>query len=104
MQATQILIGTHDFTSFRASECQASSPIKTLDRLEVRTHQNTIEIYAKARSFLHHQVRNMVGALVWVGRGKWSVDTLQQALAERNRSHGAPTAPACGLYFLEVGY
>ncbi len=103
-EAAKFLIGTHDFTSFRASECQSNSPIKTLDRLEIRSHQDTIEFYVKARSFLHHQVRNMVGALVWVGQGKWPVEHMQKALLDRNRNHGGPTAPAHGLYFLEAGY
>jgi tRNA pseudouridine38-40 synthase len=103
-EAAQLLTGTHDFSAFRASECQASSPIKTLDRLEVHNRFETIEIYAQARSFLHHQVRNLVGALVWVGQGKWTIAQLQRVLMKRNRCHGAPTAPACGLYFLKAVY
>ena len=103
-QAAKILIGTHDFTSFRAQECQAHSPVKTLDQLDICYREQRIEAFVKAKSFLHHQVRNMMGALVWVGRGHWTVEQFEQAFLQRDRRHAAPTAPACGLYFVEVGY
>ena len=98
------LIGRHDFSSFRASLCQAASPVKTLDRLEVRRVGAEIEITAAARSFLHHQVRNMVGTLELVGAGKWSPERVRAALEARNRRHGGPTAPPDGLYFAGVSY
>lgn len=102
--AAQRLCGRHDFSTFRASLCQAKSPIKTLDRLEVTREGDELRITAAARSFLHHQVRNMVGALEWVGAGRWSADDLQAALAARDRSAGGPTAPADGLYFVAAVY
>jgi tRNA pseudouridine38-40 synthase len=100
----QHLIGHHDFTSFRSSICQAASPMKTLDILEVERMGEAIEIRAKARSFLHHQVRNMVGTLKLVGDGKWTPDDVAKALAAKNRSAAGPTAPPDGLYLTAVGY
>jgi tRNA pseudouridine38-40 synthase len=102
--AAQLLVGRHDFTSFRASLCQAASPVKTLDRLEVVRAGDEIRIAAAARSFLHHQVRNMVGTLELVGAGKWPPGRVGEALAACNRSHAGPTAPADGLYFMAVRY
>lgn len=98
------LLGTHDFTSFRASVCQSASPVKTLDRLDVVREGNEIHIYAGARSFLHHQVRNMVGTLKWVGEGKWTPDDVTRALEARARAQAGPTAPAEGLYLTAVTY
>ena len=103
-RAAHMLLGTHDFSSFRAQECQAQSPVKTLDCLDIHHQNHTLEIYVKARSFLHHQVRNMVGALSWVGLHHWTLDQFTDAFLQRDRRHGAPTAPACGLYFLEAAY
>ena len=102
--AAQVLIGRHDFTSFRASKCQAKSPLKTLDALSVTRTRDTIEIVADARSFLHHQVRNMVGSLVLVGQGKWTRDDLAAALDARDRAAAGPCAPAEGLYLVAVRY
>jgi tRNA pseudouridine38-40 synthase len=102
--AAQVLVGHHDFTSFRATACQAKSPIKTLDRLDVTRNGEIIEIRTAARSFLHHQVRNMVGTLHQVGLGKWSKADVQQALDAQNRSAAGPTAPSTGLYFLAAYY
>ncbi len=102
--AAQVLTGSHDFSSFRATECQAPSPVKTLDALEVRREGADIVINAHSRSFLHHQVRNMVGTLALVGEGKWSSDDVADALAARDRSAAGPTAPAHGLYLVSVGY
>ncbi|MGE0118866.1 MAG: tRNA pseudouridine(38-40) synthase TruA [Dongiaceae bacterium] len=102
--AAQLLVGHHDFTSFRAALCQAASPMKTLDALEVSRRGEEIHIAARARSFLHHQVRNMVGTLKLVGEGKWTKDDLAQALAARDRSAAGPTAPAEGLYLTGVLY
>jgi tRNA pseudouridine38-40 synthase len=98
------LLGHHDFTSFRASECQARSPWKTLDRLEVMRAGEEIHIVAAARSFLHHQVRNMVGTLNLVGLGKWRPEDVGAALAARSRAAAGPTAPPQGLYLTEVAY
>jgi tRNA pseudouridine38-40 synthase len=103
-EAAQRLVGHHDFTSFRSSICQAASPEKTLDRLDVRRLGEEIEIAAGARSFLHHQVRNMVGTLKLVGEGKWSPADVAAALAARDRAKAGPTAPPEGLYLTEVRY
>ena len=103
-EAAARLVGKHDFSTFRASLCQARSPVKTLDILEVARDGNEIEIEARARSFLHHQVRNMVGTLKLVGEGKWSAEDVTAALEARDRGKGGPTAPACGLYLTEVLY
>jgi tRNA pseudouridine38-40 synthase len=102
--AAQRLVGRHDFTSFRASLCQARSPVKTLDRLAVTRHGDEIVIEAEARSFLHHQVRNMVGTLRQVGAARWTADDVTQALAARDRKAGGPTAPPEGLYLMAVRY
>jgi tRNA pseudouridine38-40 synthase len=103
-EAAQFLVGRHDFSSFRDSLCQAKSPVKTLDRLDVARHGEEIWIEARARSFLHHQVRNMVGTLKLVGAGKWKVGQVAGALAARDRRAGGPTAPPEGLYLVEVIY
>jgi tRNA pseudouridine38-40 synthase len=98
------LIGHHDFSTFRDSLCQAKSPVKTLDALEVTREGEEIHIEARARSFLHHQVRNMAGTLKLVGLGQWRPDDVAAALAARDRRAGGPTAPAEGLYLVEVTY
>ena len=103
-QAAQRLIGHHDFTSFRSSICQAASPVKTLDRLAVERAGDEIRIHAAARSFLHHQVRNMVGTLKLVGEGRWNANDVTLALEARSRSAAGPTAPAEGLFLAEVRY
>lgn len=103
-QAAEVLVGHHDFTSFRDSECQAKSPWRTLDRLDVRRLGEEIEVWAEARSFLHHQVRNMVGTLTLVGKGRWEVDEVRRALEAKDRKAAGPTAPAYGLTFIHVGY
>jgi tRNA pseudouridine38-40 synthase len=102
--AAQLLVGHHDFTSFRATLCQAASPMKTLDVLDVARAGEEIHVDARARSFLHHQVRNMVGTLKLVGEGKWSKEDVTAALAARDRSAAGPTAPPDGLYLTEVWY
>jgi tRNA pseudouridine38-40 synthase len=102
--AAQRLVGNHDFTTFRSIECQAKSPVKTLDRLDVNREGDEIWVEASARSFLHHQVRSMVGSLALVGEGKWTADDLEKALAARNRAACGPVAPACGLYLVRVDY
>jgi len=102
--AAQILVGKHDFTTFRSAHCQSESPVKTLDRLTVRRHGETIEIEAAARSFLHHQVRSMVGCLELVGRGKWSKTDLKSALEAKDRGALGFNAPPDGLYFAGAQY
>jgi tRNA pseudouridine38-40 synthase len=103
-QGATLLLGKHDFSSFRDSECQANSPVKTLDMLEVTRVGDEVQIEARARSFLHHQVRNMVGTLKLVGAGKWRAQRVREALEERDRRAGGPTAPPEGLYLVEVIY
>jgi tRNA pseudouridine38-40 synthase len=103
-RAAQLLIGRHDFTTFRAGNCQAKSPVKTLDCLDVTRTGELIEIRAEARSFLHHQVRSMVGSLKLIGQGKWSVSDLADALAAADRRRCGPVAPALGLYLVKVDY
>jgi tRNA pseudouridine38-40 synthase len=102
--AAQKLIGKHDFTTFRSTECQAKSPVKTLDRLDVTRDGDDVRVTASARSFLQHQVRSMVGSLVHVGEGKWSTDDLSAALAARDRAACGQVAPPHGLYLVRVEY
>ena len=103
-EAAQRLLGKHDFTTFRDTECQAKSPEKTLDQLDVIRNGDAVSIVTSARSFLHSQVRSMVGSLVWVGEGRWSADDLAAALAARNRAACGPVAPPDGLYLVRVEY
>lgn len=102
--AARSLVGKHDFTTFRAAECQAKSPVKTLDRLDVSRHGDEIAVSATARSFLHNQVRSMVGTLKKVGEGRWSANEVAAALAARDRARSGPVAPAHGLYLVAVDY
>ncbi len=102
--AAQTLVGRHDFTTFRAAECQAKSAVKTLDRLDVGRAGEELRVAASARSFLHHQVRSMVGSLVHVGEGKWSGADLAAALAARDRAACGQVAPPQGLYLVRVEY
>lgn len=102
--SAQRFVGQHDFTTFRAAECQAKSPVKTLDQLDVHRIRDDIHVIASARSFLHTQVRSMVGALVLVGEGRWTADDISLALYARNRSACAPVAPPDGLYLTSVDY
>jgi len=102
--AAPALLGRHDFTTFRAAACQASSPVKTLDRLDVTTVGEEIRIEASARSFLHHQVRSIGGSLKHVGEGKWAVEKMAAALAAKDRSQCGALAPSHGLYLVRVDY
>jgi tRNA pseudouridine38-40 synthase len=102
--AAQVLVGRHDFTTFRAALCQARSPVKTLDALDVSRDGEEIRVAARARSFLHHQVRNMVGTLRLVGEGKWTAADVAAALGARDRRSGGPTAPPEGLCLMAVRY
>jgi tRNA pseudouridine38-40 synthase len=100
----QHLVGNHDFTTFRAAECQSKSPVKTLDRLSVSRHGEEISIEASARSFLHNQVRSMVGSLKLVGEGKWTPLDVKRALEASDRTQCGPVAPPDGLYLVRVDY
>jgi len=102
--AAQALVGNHDFTTFRSSECQAKSPVKTLDRLDVSREGDEVVVRASARSFLHNQVRSMVGALRKVGDGKWPVAAVGEALEAKDRARAGPVAPPEGLYLVRVDY
>ena len=102
--AAQALVGRHDFTTFRSSECQAKSPVKTLNRLDVSRAGDEIVVIAEARSFLHNQVRSMVGTLKKVGDGKWPIAAVGEALAAADRTRSGPVAPPDGLYLVAVDY
>ncbi|WP_029351495.1 tRNA pseudouridine(38-40) synthase TruA [Bosea sp. 117] len=107
-EAARRLVGRHDFTTFRAADCQAASPVKTLDRLEVEALPGAfgqeLRVHAAARSFLHHQVRSMVGTIVKVGEGAWTPEDVTAALEARDRTRCGPMAPSAGLYLAEVMY
>lgn len=103
-EAAQLLVGQHDFTTFRSAHCQAQSPVKTLDSITVTRFGQEIEVDVAARSFLHHQVRSMVGSLAMVGEGKWSADDLKNALAAKDRQALGYNAPPDGLFFVEAIY
>lgn len=104
-KVAQLLVGHHDFTTFRSTECQAKSPLRTLDQLDVRrVNEQEIEILTSARAFLHNQVRSLAGSLKLVGEGKWAGEDLLAALEAKDRKACGPVAPACGLYFVRVEY
>ncbi len=104
-EAAQVLVGEHDFTTFRSTDCQAKSPIRTLDKLDVnRVSETEIEIIAEARAFLHNQIRSFAGTLRLVGDGKWSKQDLVDALHAKDRTRCGPVAVPYGLYFMKVGY
>lgn len=103
-KAADMLVGTHDFSSFRDTMCQAKSPIKTLEKLEIKAYGEEIRITTYARSFLHHQVRIMVGTLALVGKGRWNLQDMEKALNAKERKAGGPTSPPEGLYLTGVEY
>ncbi len=103
-ECANVLIGEHDFTSFRASECQAKSPIRSISEIKVTKQGDEITIFVRAKSFLHHQVRNIAGTLFWAGQGKIDVDEMVNILNAKDRTKAGPTAPAHGLYFLKTKY
>ena len=103
-EAAQVLVGTHDFTTFRSTLCQAKSPVKTMEELSVSRYGEDIEIIARSRSFLHNQVRSMVGSLKLVGEGKWTRRDLERALKAADRTACGPVSPPDGLFLLKVDY
>ena len=103
-RAAQALVGKHDFTTFRSAQCQSDSPVKSLDRLDVERDGDEVRIHAAARSFLHHQVRSMVGCLKLVGQGVWREEQVAEALAARDRQALGLNAPPHGLYFVAADY
>ncbi len=103
-ESAKFLIGEHDFSSFRDAECQGKSPIKTIEKIEIKKNGEEIFIEVSAKSFLHHMVRNIVGTLVWVGSGKISVLEMKKILEAKDRTKSGPNAPAYGLYFLRADY
>ena len=103
-RAGQALVGRHDFTTFRSAHCQAKDPVKTLGRLDVRLEGDHVIIEAAARSFLHHQVRSMVGTLALVGQGQWREEQVAEALAAKDRAALGLNAPSEGLYFVRAVY
>ena len=103
-EAAQALVGSHDFTTFRSAHCQSASPVKTLDRLDVSREGDAVIVRAAARSFLHHQVRSLVGTLALVGQGQWRVSQVAEALAAKNRAALGLNAPPEGLYFVAAHY
>ena len=103
-EAAQVLVGSHDFTTFRAAECQAKSPVRTLDRIDITRDEHMVFISLSARSFLHHQVRSFAGSLRMVGEGKWQTEDLKNALEAKNRTWCGSMAPAAGLYLTRVDY
>ncbi len=98
------LLGNHDFTTFRSTECQSKSPVKTLDQIDIQTDGWNVNLLVSARSFLHNQVRSMVGSIVHVGEGKWTPDDIGRILAARDRTLCGQVAPAEGLYLVKVDY
>jgi len=102
--AAQALVGHHDFTTFRAAACQSASPVKTLDRLDVSRDGDEVHVRASARSFLHNQVRSLVGTLKLVGAGRWTRADVEKALKARDRAECGPVAPPTGLYLAGVDY
>ena len=103
-EGAAMLVGTHDFTTFRSAHCQSNSPVKSLDQLDITRDGQHVRVAAAARSFLHHQVRSMVGCLAMVGRGQWTPADIQAALDARDRTTLGFNAPPEGLYFVEALY
>lgn len=103
-KGTKLLLGTHDFSTFRASSCGAKSPIKTLKKVSIKKNGDKIVIIFTSKSFLQQQVRSMVGCIKYLGDGQWNLDNFETAFKSKNRSKCAPPAPACGLYLTEVKY
>ena len=100
----KMLLGTHDFSTFRASSCGAKSPIKTMEKISIKKNKEKITLKFTSKSFLQQQVRSMVGCIKYLGEGKWNLDTLKNSLKSKNRAKCAPPAPACGLYLAKIKY
>ena len=103
-KGARLLLGTHDFSTFRASSCGAKSPIKTIEKIFIKKKKDKIIIKFISKSFLQQQVRSMVGSIKYLGEGKWNLDTFKKSLKSKNRTKCAPPAPACGLYLLKIKY
>ncbi len=104
MKASKFLLGNHDFSAFRDAQCQAKSPVRTVDKIEIKVQDDKIIIDVFAKSFLHHMVRNIVGTLVWVGLQKLKAQEMSEIIQSKDRTKSGPNAPACGLYFLGATY
>ena len=103
-KGSKMLLGTHDFSTFRTSSCQAKSPIKTMEKISIKKSKDKITLKFVSRSFLQQQVRSMVGCIKYLGEGKWSVDNFKKSFKSKKRSNCAPPAPACGLYLERIKY
>jgi len=99
-----LLLGTHDFSTFRASSCGEKSPIKTIEKVSIKKNKEKITLKFTSKSFLQQQVRSMVGCIKYLGEGKWNLDTFKQSFKSKNRKRCAPPAPACGLYLAKIKY
>ena len=100
----KLLIGTHDFSTFRSSSCGAKSPIKTMDKVSIKKNKDKIILQFTSKSFLQQQVRSMVGCIKYLGEGKWNIDNFKKVFKSKNRLQCAPPAPACGLFLIKVLY
>ena len=100
----KLLLGTHDFSTYRAASCEAKSPIRTMEKILIKKNKDKIYLQFTSRSFLQQQVRSMVGCIKYLAEGKWSIDTFQKAFKSKKRSKCAPPAPACGLYLKKISY
>ena len=103
-KGSKMLLGTHDFSTFRTSSCQAKSPVKTMEKISIKKNKDKITLKFVSRSFLQQQVRSMVGCIKYLGEGKWSVDNFKKSFKSKKRSNCAPPAPACGLYLERIKY
>ena len=103
-KGARLLLGTHDFSTFRASSCGAKSPIKTMEKISIKKNKEKITLKFTSKSFLQQQVRSMVGCIKYLGEGKWSLDTFKNSFKSKNRTKCAPPAPACGLYLAKIKY
>ena len=103
-KGARLLIGTHDFSTFRSSSCEAKSPIKTMEKISIKKNMNKITLKFVSKSFLQQQVRSMVGCINYLGDGKWKLDDFKKSFRSKNRFECAPPAPACGLYLARIEY
>ena len=104
-KGAKLLLGTHDFSTFRASSCGAKSPIKTMEKISIKKNNSNITLKFISKSFLQQQVRSMVGCIKYLGEGKWNIDdTFKQSFKSKKRIRCAPPAPACGLYLTRIKY